>query len=197
MIAVVDYDTGNLCSVADALGRIGSEFVVTADHNVIRAADKVLLPGVGEASSAMAKLRERGLDGVIRTLTQPVLGICIGVQLMCRYSQEGDTHCLGIFETDVKRFGCEGVMSGLKVPHMGWNTIYGLDTPLFFGIADLAYLYYVHSFAPEICRHTIASTRYGIEFSAALGHDNFYGTQFHPEKSGSVGEKVLENFLEL
>lgn len=197
MIAVVDYDTGNLCSVADALGRIGSEFVITADPNVIRVADKVLLPGVGEASSAMSKLRERGLDDVIRLLTQPVLGICIGAQLMCRYSQEGGTHCLGIFDTDVKRFGGKVVMQGLKVPHMGWNTIYGLDTPLFDDVTDQAYIYYVHSYAPEICRHTIARTRYGVEFSGALGSDNFYGTQFHPEKSGLVGEKILKNFLEL
>ena len=193
MVAVIDYDTGNLCSVANALGRLGADYEITASPNKILSADKVLLPGVGEASSAMQKLKERGLIEVIRSLTQPVLGICIGVQLLCRHSEENDTECIGIFDNDVKRFAVEG----LKVPHMGWNSIEGLKTSLFNGVAEGAYVYYVHSFAPTINQDTIATTVYGVPFSGAIHKDNFYGTQFHPEKSASVGEKILENFLKL
>ncbi len=194
MIAVIDYDTGNLRSVANALSRLGAEFCVTDNHEQIIAADKVLLPGVGEARSAMEKLRERGLVELLPTLTQPVLGICIGVQLMCKYSEEGDAQCLGIFDSSVRKFSAE---SGLKVPHMGWNSIEELQSPLFEGINEGSYIYYVHSFAPELSEQTIATTTYGIKYSAALCRDNFYGTQFHPEKSGSVGEKILSNFLKL
>lgn len=197
MIAVIDYDTGNLCSVTDALSRIGGEYTITADPALIRSAERVLLPGVGEASNAMSKLRERGLEEVIRSLTQPVMGICIGVQLMCKHSNEGNTECLGIFDTDVKKFDTDGVMSGMKVPHMGWNTIYNLHSPLFDSIDTDSYIYYVHSFAPELCSQTIARTRYGVEFSAALSSGNFFGTQFHPEKSGSMGEQILKNFMKL
>ena len=193
MVAVIDYDTGNLCSVANALERLGADYEITASPNKILSADKVLLPGVGEASSAMQKLKERGLIEVIRSLTQPVLGICIGVQLLCRHSEENDTECIGIFDNDVKRFAVEG----LKVPHMGWNSIEGLKTSLFNGVAEGAYVYYVHSFAPTINQDTIATTVYGVPFSGAIHKDNFYGTQFHPEKSASVGEKILENFLKL
>lgn len=194
MIAVIDYDTGNLRSVANALGRLGAEFCITDNPEIIRSADRVLLPGVGEAQSAMAKLKERSLVEVIRSLEQPVLGICIGVQLMCQYSEEGDTECMSIFESRVKRFPKD---SGLKVPHMGWNSIENLSSPLFKGIDSGSYIYYVHSYAPELSEQTIATTEYGIEFSAALNYRNFYGTQFHPEKSGDVGSQILSNFLEL
>ncbi len=194
MIAVIDYDTGNLRSVANALSRLGAEFCVTDDHKQILEASHILLPGVGEAASAMAKLRERGLDVLIPSLMQPVLGICIGVQLMCRSSEEGDAQCMGIFDARVKRFA--GDMN-LKVPHMGWNSIEQLHSPLFEGIDHGSYIYYVHSYAPQISQQTIATTTYGIDFSAALGRDNFFGVQFHPEKSGEVGSQILDNFLRL
>ncbi len=198
MIAIIDYDTGNLRSVMNALERAGVEYVVTSDHETLRSADKVIMPGVGEASSAMEKLRERGLDQVVPALTQPVLGICIGMQLMCLSSEEGDAQCLGIFPTKVVKLPAE-LPSGelLKVPHVGWDTIEELKTVLFEGIKESSHLYYVHSFAAEICDETIASTDYGVRFSAALHRDNFYGTQFHPEKSGSVGEAILNNFLKI
>lgn len=194
MIAVIDYDTGNLRSVENALRRLGGEYVVTGDEQVIRSAQHVLLPGVGEASTAMAKLRERGLPEVIRSLSQPVLGICIGMQLMCRHSEEGDTECMGIFDTEVALLRPR---AGIKVPHMGWNSVEDPDSPLFRGIAPGAYLYYVHSYACGLCRHTAAVTEHGIRFSASLRRDNFTGVQFHPEKSGELGENILRNFLEL
>ncbi|MBQ4279517.1 MAG: imidazole glycerol phosphate synthase subunit HisH [Rikenellaceae bacterium] len=193
MIAIIDYDTGNLCSVVNALGRLGAEYTVTSDPAVIRAAERVLLPGVGEARTAMARLRERGLAEVIPSLTQPVLGICIGLQLMCAHSEESDTPCMGIFANRVRKFPA----GGLKVPHMGWNTIEGLSTPLFDGLTGGAYIYYVHSYAPEVNADTIATTTYGIPFSGAVARDNFFGTQFHPEKSGRTGELILQNFLKL
>ena len=198
MIAVVDYDTGNLRSVADALRRAGAEFTLTADATLLRHADRVILPGVGEASSAMEKLRERGLDTVIPTLTCPVLGICIGMQLMCLSSEEGNAECLGIFPTRVRhlRTGL-AEESGLKVPHVGWNTIQGLQSPLFEGLPEESYVYYVHSFAADPCESTIAATEYGRPFSAALARGNFYGTQFHPEKSGAAGAAIIGNFLKL
>ena len=207
MIAIVNYDTGNIRSVINALGRVGcSDWVYTDDKSILVQADKVILPGVGEASSAMAKLAERGLDTFIPTLTQPVLGICVGTQLMCRSSEEGDVRCMGIFRTEVKRFvnssqpvdNQEGIQpSFLKIPHMGWNQIADLRTPLFKDIDEGAYIYYVHSYYPELCEDTIATTRYINAFSGALGRDNFFGTQFHPEKSGAVGAQILKNFLEL
>ena len=193
MIAIIDYDTGNLCSVVNALGRLGAEYTVTSDPNTIRAADRVLLPGVGEAHMAMAKLRERGLTEVIPSLTQPVLGICIGLQLMCAHSEESDTPCMGIFPNRVRKFPA----GDLKVPHMGWNTIEQLRSPLFRDLADGTYVYYVHSYAPELGADTIATTTYGITFSGAIARDNFFGTQFHPEKSGRAGEIILQNFLKL
>lgn len=193
MIAIIDYNTGNLRSVENAVSRLGCEWIVSSLPEVIRAADRVILPGVGEASSAMRQLRDRGLVDTIRTLTQPVLGICIGMQLMCRSSEEGDAECMGIFDVRVRRFE----QSGLKVPHMGWNTIEQLSGPLFAGIDEGSYIYYVHSYAPELCASTIATTRYGAPFSAALSRGNFYGTQFHPEKSGSTGEQIIKNFLTL
>jgi len=198
MIAVVDYATGNLQSVADALRRAGAEFTLTADPALLRGADKVILPGVGEASSAMSQLRERGLDTVIPSLTQPVLGICIGMQLMCLSSEEGDARCMGIFPTQVLRLPATAADGArLKVPHVGWDTITSLRSPLFDETAGETYVYYVHSFAAEPCAATIATTDYGRPFSAALGSGNFFGTQFHPEKSGAAGARILLNFLNL
>lgn len=194
MIAIIDYDTGNLRSVCNALRRIGADFILTDDPAEIRNADKVLLPGVGEASSAMAKLREKDLEEVIRSLSMPALGICIGMQLMCRHSEEGNATCMGIFATDVRRLE---PAPGIKVPHVGWDRVTGLASPLFKGIPEGEYIYYVHSYAADICTDTIAATEYGREFSAALHKDNFYGVQFHPEKSGDVGERILKNFIEL
>ena len=196
MIAIVDYDTGNLRSVCNALERIGADYCVTSDADIIKSADKVLLPGVGEASSAMRKLQERGLCSVIKELTCPVLGICIGMQLMCSYSEEGDVECLGIFDTKVRRF-VPDAQRGVKVPHMGWNEIYNLKTSLFKGIDNGAFLYFVHSYAPDVCKDAIALSANGREFAAALSKNNFYGTQFHPEKSGDVGEQIIKNFIEL
>ena len=209
MIAVVNYDTGNGRSVTNALRRVGcTERVYPDDEAVLAQADKVILPGVGEASSAMAKLAERGLDTFIPTLTQPVLGICVGTQLMCQSSEEGNVECMGIFRTKVKKFQNEVEqgdelssfhfpLSTLKVPHMGWNQITDLRTPLFKDVDEGAYIYYVHSYYPELCADTIAATQYINAFSGALGRDNFFGTQFHPEKSGAVGAQILKNFLEL
>ena len=195
MIAIVDYDTGNLCSVWNALERIGAKYVITDNAEVIKNADKVLLPGVGEASSAMKKLHERGLCEVIKNLTQPVLGICIGMQLMCRSSEEGNTECLGIFDTEVKRFYADK-KAGVKVPHMGWNEIHNIKTPLLDSIKEGEFLYFVHSFVPQMCDEAIATSENGMHFAAALNKGNFYGTQFHPEKSGSIGELILKNFIE-
>lgn len=193
MIAVIDYDTGNIRSVANALGRLGAQYCITADPQEIRTASHVLLPGVGEASSAMAKLHERGLVEVIRSLTQPVLGICIGVQLLCRHSEEGDAECIGVFDNEVRRFRD----AGLKIPHMGWDSIEHLRSPLFEGIEEGDYVYFVHSYSPTVGPDTIASTTYGETFSAAICKGNFYGTQFHPEKSAAIGERILHNFLNL
>ncbi len=195
MIAVIDYDMGNLCSVGNALSRLGAEWKLTADHDEILRADRVLLPGVGNDAEAMVRLRERGLCELIRGLRRPVLGICVGMQVMCRYSEEGDVDCLGIFDAKVRRFPDE---EGLKVPHVGWNSINNLETKLLKGVDKGAYVYYVHSYYAPLCPDTIATTRYGATmFSAALKYENFYGTQFHPEKSGDVGEQIIKNFLAL
>ena len=194
MIAIVDYKMGNLRSVENALRRLGAEFTVTADAEVIRRADRVLLPGVGNAAEAMENLREAGLVDVIRSLRQPVLGICVGMQVMCRHSEEGDVDCLGIFDARVKRFE---PAPNVKVPHMGWNRINNLDSKLFKGLERGSYVYFVHSFYPELCPDTIATSKHGVMFSAALKYENFYGTQFHPEKSGDVGECIIANFLRL
>lgn len=188
------YNAGNVFSVECALRRLGVEPVLTADPDVLRAADKVVFPGVGEASSAMTCLRG-GLDGVIRSLRQPVLGVCIGQQLMCRHSEEGDCDCLGIFDVDVKRFQ---PAQGFKIPEMGWNTVAAVrQSRLLKGIADGSYVYYVHSYYAPVCADTIAVTEFAVPFSAAMQRDNFYATQFHPEKSGDVGSRILQNFLEL
>ena len=194
MIAIVDYKMGNLRSVENALRRLGADFVVTADADVIRRADKVLLPGVGNAAEAMDNLRAADLVDVIRSLRQPVLGICVGMQVMCRHSEEGDVDCLGIFDARVKRFL---PAPDVKVPHMGWNRIGNLETKLFKDLDGGSYVYFVHSYYPELCPDTIATATHGVMFSAALKYENFYGTQFHPEKSGDVGERIISNFLKL
>lgn len=194
MIAIVDYKMGNLRSVENALRRLGADFVVTADADVIRRADKVLLPGVGNAAEAMDNLRAAALVDVIRSLRQPVLGICVGMQVMCRHSEEGDVDCLGIFDARVKRFE---PAPEVKVPHMGWNRIGNLETKLFKDLDGGSYVYFVHSYYPELCPDTIATATHGVMFSAALKYENFYGTQFHPEKSGDVGERIIANFLQL
>ena len=194
MIAILDYKMGNLRSVENALKRLGAEFCVTADPVVIRSADRVLLPGVGNAAEAMENLRKAGLVEVIRSLRRPVLGICVGMQVMCRHSEEGDVECLNIFDARVKRFV---PAPDVKVPHMGWNRIGNLESKLFKGLDGGSYVYFVHSYYPELCPDTIATSHHGVMFSAALKYENFYGTQFHPEKSGDVGERIIANFLKL
>ena len=210
MIAIVDYDAGNIRSVVNALERVGAaDVLLTADREKLRAADKVILPGVGEASTAMQALRDCGLADFIPSLSQPVLGICVGAQLMCAGSEEGNVRCMGIFPAEVRRFM---ETPSEKVPHMGWNSLWqpavtksgGSDTsseifssPLFSGLRQGGYVYFVHSYYPELCPDTIAAATHGIDFSAALARDNFYACQFHPEKSGPVGEQILKNFLNL
>ena len=197
-IVIIKYNAGNIESVNNALNRLKVNAEVTADHDKIRNADKVIFPGVGEASTTMEYLRKHNLDKLIVSLKQPVLGICLGLQLMCSHSEENDTKCLGIFDEPVKRFipkpGKEFVT---KVPHMGWNSISELDSKIFSADTENQYVYFVHSFYAGIGEHTIASCNYINPFSAALQKDNFYATQFHPEKSGILGAKILENFLNL
>lgn len=193
-VAVVKYNAGNIYSVLSALKRLGVEPLLTDDATELRQADRVIFPGQGEARGAMEYLRARGLDQVIRSLRQPVLGICIGQQLMCRHSEEGDTDCLGIFDVDVKRF--QPVRHEDKVPCMGWNALHDLKSPLFEGLAS-PYVYFVHSYYVPLCPETIAVADYVQPYSAALNKDNFFACQFHPEKSGSVGEKIIRNFLEV
>lgn len=193
-VAIVKYNAGNICSVINAVRRLGIEPVVTDDAEELRSADRVIFPGQGEASNTMSYLRERGLDKVICSLKQPVLGICIGMQLMCRHSEEGDTECLGIFDAEVKRFQPECHTD--KVPQMGWNTITDTRSDLFKGFDKPEYVYFVHSYYVPLNEHTAAQTEYTLSYSSALQKDNFYATQFHPEKSGSVGERILKNFLE-
>ena len=191
-IVIINYGAGNIQSIMFAIERLGYKAVLSNNPDEIKAADKVIFPGVGEASSAMKMLEESGLHTLIPTLTQPVLGICLGMQLMCKYSEEGDTKGLGIFDVDVVKFS-----SKVKVPQMGWNNIYNLKSDLFSGIAENEYMYLVHSFYAPLCAETIATTNYELEYSSALENGNFYGTQFHPEKSGDIGEKILGNFLKL
>ena len=194
MIAIIDYDMGNLRSLENALDRLGASYCVTADPDTIRRADKVILPGVGHAELAMDNLVERGLPAVIRSLRQPVLGICVGMQVLCRDSEEAPGKpCLGVFDAHVRRFS---PAPGCKVPHMGWNDLRNLEGKLFKNMKSGAYVYFVHSYFAGLCPDTVATCQYaGVMFSAALRYENFYGTQFHPEKSGSVGEKILQNFL--
>jgi len=191
-IAIIDYNAGNVQSVYYALKRLGIEAKITADHQEIREADKVIFPGVGEATSTMKHLKESGLDILIPKLKQPVLGICLGMQLLCSYSEEGNTGCLGIFPNKVKLFKGKD-----KVPHVGWNSISNLKGSLFKDIADNAYVYFVHSFYVETLTDTIATCDYMGNFSAAIQKDNFYALQFHPEKSGETGQNILKNFIEL
>lgn len=195
MIAIIDYNTGNLRSVENALERLGYEYCVTADPSVIKSADKVILPGVGDASQAMQSLNSTGLVPVIKSLRKPVLGICVGMQIMCRDSEEGNAVCMGIFDSHVKRFPQN---PQAKVPHMGWNELRNLEGKLFKGMKGGDYVYFVHSYYPTTGCDTTSTCRHGeIMFSASLKYENFYGTQFHPEKSGDTGELILKNFLEL
>ena len=201
-VAIVKYNAGNIYSVINALRRLGIEPLLTDNHEELMKADKVIFPGQGEASSAMEYLKERNLDCLIKELKQPVLGICIGQQLLCQHSEEGDTDCLGVFPLDVKRF--MPTCHEEKIPQMGWNSIYGLKTELFNGVsADCAinekdYVYFIHSYyVPQDSRFTIATADFTLPYSAAIHKDNFYATQFHPEKSGTVGAKILKNFIEI
>ncbi|HEY5471165.1 MAG TPA: imidazole glycerol phosphate synthase subunit HisH [Bacteroidales bacterium] len=192
MIAILKYNAGNIKSVQNALTRLGFKSIITDDPEELSKADKVIFPGVGEASSAMSYLKKRGLDKTIVELKQPVLGICLGLQLMCRYSEEADTSCLGIFKADVRLFPPVD-----KVPHMGWNNFLTIKGDLFKGIDLKDDVYYIHSYYAEISCHTIATCEYIVPFSASMQSNNFYATQFHPEKSAGIGEKILQNFLEL
>lgn len=192
MIAIIKYNGGNVSSVQNALLRLNTDSVVTDDPELILQADKVIFPGVGEASSTMKNLKEKGLDTLIPTLKQPVLGICLGMQLMCAENEEGRTTGMGIFDTQVKRFPPEDL-----VPHMGWNTVSDLKSPLFSGVDENSDIYFVHSYYCSLSEFTVATCNYILPFSAALQKDNFYAVQFHPEKSGIVGRRILENFLNL
>ena len=194
-VVIIKYNAGNIFSVESAMNRLGVEAVVTDDIDLIRKADKVIFPGVGEASTTMNYLDKTGLGQVIRQLSRPVLGICLGMQLLCRYSEEGDVNCLGIFDVDVKRFVSDCHEN--KIPHMGWNTITDVQQPLFDKSLENQYVYFVHSFYVPVNENTAATTEYILPFSAALHKDNFYATQFHPEKSGDIGEKILSNFLKI
>lgn len=194
-LAIIKYNAGNIQSVINALERLGVEAEVTADIETIQNANKVIFPGVGEASSAMSSLKESGLDQVIKELKQPVLGICVGMQLMCNYSEENDTPCLGIVPVPVKKFSAEALK--LKVPQIGWNTIYDLKSDLFRGIKEESYIYNVHSYYAADSEYTIARCQYGIEYAAAVQKDNFYGVQFHTEKSAETGDRIIKNFLDI
>ena len=194
-IVIIQYNAGNIQSVLYALERIGAEAIVTDNQETIMAADKVIFPGVGEASTAMNYLKERNLDQVIQTLKQPVLGICLGMQLMCSYSEENNTNCLGIFSEQVKKF--TPTEQNLKVPQMGWNTISHLKSNLFNGVPEESYAYFVHGYYASVGEHTISQTNYISAYSSALHKDNFYGVQFHPEKSAAVGEQIIQNFLNI
>ena len=191
-LVIINYGAGNIKSIQFAFNRLGINAELSQDAEVIQSADKLIFPGVGEANSAMTMLKKSGLETLIPNLEQPVLGICLGMQLMCNYTEEGHTKGLGIFQTEVKRFSNE-----LKVPQMGWNVIKDLKSDLFKGIKENEYMYLVHSYYAEHCAETIAATDYGINYASALKHKNFYGVQFHPEKSSVAGSRILENFLNL
>ncbi|MFD2516052.1 imidazole glycerol phosphate synthase subunit HisH [Pontibacter locisalis] len=191
-LVIVDYKAGNVQSVLFALERLGVQATLSSDFETIKAADKVIFPGVGEASSAMLQLKSRNLDKLLPELKQPFFGVCLGMQLLCKHSEEGDTDLLGIIPLQVKRFQTE-----LKVPHMGWNQLEGLNSPLFAGIQEKEYVYYVHSYYVPLSEYTIAQTSYPEPFSGALQYKNFYAAQFHPEKSGPAGAQILKNFLAL
>tara|TARA_B100000795_G_scaffold28559_1_gene18890 strand:- start:104 stop:685 length:582 start_codon:yes stop_codon:yes gene_type:complete len=189
-IAIIDYGAGNTQSVKYALKRLGCRGVLTSDKEVISSSDRVIFPGVGQASSAMKKLESKGLDLLIPELKQPVLGICLGMQLMCNFSEEGNTNCLKIFDSNVKRFD-----NSFKVPQIGWNTVFDLKTSLFNSIIENEYMYLIHSYYVPLITDTVATSNYGINYSTAINKNNFTGVQFHPEKSGSKGELVLKNFI--
>ena len=193
-IVIIKYNAGNVQSVMYALDRIGANYEWTDEPDKIISADKIIFPGVGEASTAMAYLKEHGLDTLIPTLRQPVLGTCVGMQLMCRYSEENNTPCMGIFDVDVLRFP---TVAGYKVPQTGWNDIYDFKTSLCDGLHAHDYVYYNHSYYAPLCHYTAAKTNYIIEYSAMLQKDNFYAAQFHSEISGNVGQQIFENFLNL
>lgn len=194
-VAIIKYNAGNIFSVDYALRRLGVEAIITADKEFLLKADKIIFPGVGEARNTMKYLQTSGLDVVIKGLRQPVLGICLGMQLMCKHSEEGDVDCLGIFDSNVKRFSPSRHEE--KVPHMGWNTISHTRSPLFEGFTKEEFAYFVHSYYVPLNKFTAAETDYILPYSAALQKDNFYATQFHPEKSGKTGERILTNFLNL
>ena len=194
-VAIVKYNAGNVYSVVNALRRMGIDPLLTDDAEALRKADRVFFPGQGHAGEAMDYLKARRLDEVIRDLKQPVFGICVGQQLLCKHSEEGDTDCIGIFDAEVKRFQPKNHED--KVPCMGWNQLYDIKSPLFNGLDDGDYVYFVHSFFVPVCAETIATADYILPYSASMQKDNFYTYQFHPEKSGKVGERILKNFLEL
>lgn len=195
-LVIIKYNAGNILSVSFALERIGVNAIVTDNAEEIIKADKVIFPGVGEASSAMKYLKERKLDEVIKNLKQPVLGVCLGMQLLCKHSEENDTDCLGIVPVSVKKFQ-QGISKTLKIPQTGWNNIYNLKSDLFTNLEENSYIYNVHSYYAEDSEYTIAGCNYGIEYAAAVKKDNFYGVQFHAEKSAKVGEAILKNFIAL
>jgi glutamine amidotransferase len=195
-VAIVQYNAGNIFSVSMALTRLGVPFVISDDPKVLTAASRVIFPGVGEAGSAMGFLRARGLDSVITDLRQPVLGICLGFQLMCQWSEESDTTCLGVFSAKARRFTADDAGERLKIPHIGWNVIADLSHPIFAGLPPSPYVYFVHSYKVDLSEQSIAMCRYGAQFSAAAACRNFVGVQFHPEKSGEVGGRIIKNFLE-
>jgi imidazole glycerol-phosphate synthase subunit HisH len=204
MIAIIKYKAGNVQSVQNALDRIGVKSVVTDDFKTIQSADKVIFPGVGNAQAAMQDVLDKKLDTIITSLQQPVLGICVGMQLLCKNSEEGNTKCLGVFNAEIKLFQSilqpnsnQNTKTNFKVPQIGWNNIYDYESILFNGLPNNAFIYLVHSYYAAICNHTIAKINYTLPYSAALQHNNFYGVQFHPEKSGNVGATILKNFIEL